>query len=101
VQSALATAATDREIIAMIFVVVNNLGHWGMISGLATGSEYLLWFAGLMLLGELVTLWFIRVYNFTVREYAPRLLYILTLFYVGGHIFNNTACFARMDGVTR
>ena len=76
----------DREIIAMIFVVVNNLGHWGMILGLDTGSEYLLWFAGLMLLGDLVKLWFIRVYNFTVREYAPRVLYILTLFYVGGYV---------------
>jgi hypothetical protein len=76
----------DREIIAMIFVVVNNVGHWGMLLGLATGSEYLLWFAGLMLLGDLVKLWFIRMHDFTVRDYAPRILYILTLVYVGGYM---------------
>jgi len=75
----------DREIIAMIFVVVNNLGHWGMVLGLAAGSERLLVFAGLMLLGDLVKLWFIRVHNFTVRDFSPRVLYALTLFYVGGY----------------
>jgi hypothetical protein len=75
----------DREIIAMVFVVVNNLGHWGMVLGLAGGSERLLLFAGLMLLGDLVKLWFIRVYNFTVREFSPRVLYALTLFYVGSY----------------
>ena len=75
----------DREIIAMIFVVVNNLGHWGMLLGLATGCDYLLWFAGLMLLGDLVKVGFIRIHNFTVRDYAPQILYILTLFYVGGY----------------
>ena len=75
----------DREIVAMIFVVVNNLGHWGMVLGLAAGSERLLMFAGLMLLGDLVKLWFIRVNSFTVREFSPRVLYALTLFYVGGY----------------
>ncbi len=75
----------DREIIAMVFVVVNNLGHWGMVLGLAAGSERLLLFAGLMLVGDLVKLWFIRVHHFTVREFSPRVLYALTLFYVGGY----------------
>jgi hypothetical protein len=75
----------DREIIAMIFVVVNNLGHWGMVLGLAAASERLLLFAGLMLLGDLVKLWFIRVHSFTVRDFSPRVLYALTLFYVGGY----------------
>jgi hypothetical protein len=75
----------DREIVAMIFVIINNAGHWGMVLGLAAGSEQLLPFAALMLLGDLVKLWFIRAHNFTVREFAPRVLYILTLFYVGGY----------------
>jgi hypothetical protein len=76
----------NREIIAMIFVVVNNLGHWGMVLGLAAASERLLWFAGLMLLGDLVKLWFIRIHNFTVRDFSPRVLYVLTLFYVSGYV---------------
>jgi len=75
----------DREIIAMIFVVLNNLGHWGMVLGLAAASEWLLWFAGFMLLGDLVKLLFIRVNQFTVRDFSPRILYALTLFYVGGY----------------
>ncbi len=75
----------DREIIAMIFVILNNMGHWGMALGLAAASERLLLFAGLMLVGDLVKLWFIRVHNFTVRDFSPRILYALTLFYVGGY----------------
>ncbi len=76
----------DREIIAMFFVVVNNLGHWGMVLGLAAASERLLLFAGLMLVGDLVKIWFIRTHNFTVRDFSPRVLYALTLFYVGGYM---------------
>jgi hypothetical protein len=75
----------DREIVAMIFVLINNLGHWGMVLGAAAGSNYLLLFAALMLLGDLVKLWFIRAHNFTVREFAPRVLLGLTLFYVIGY----------------
>ena len=75
----------DREVVAMIFVVINNLGHWGMVLGLASGSERLLLFASLMLLGDLVKLWFIRAHQFTVRDFSPRILYGLTLFYVGGY----------------
>ena len=75
----------DREIIAMIFVVLNNLGHWGMVLGLAAASEHLLWFASFMLLGDLVKLLFIRVNHFTARDFSPRILYALTLFYVGGY----------------
>jgi len=75
----------DREIIAMIFVMFNNLGHLGMVLGLAAGFERLLLFGGLMLLGDLVKLWFIRAHNFTVRDFAPRILVALTLFYVVGY----------------
>ena len=75
----------DREIIAMIFVVLNNLGHWGMVLGLAAGSEWLLWFASFMLLGDLVKLLFIRVNRFTVRDFTPRILYALTVFHLGGY----------------
>ncbi len=76
----------DREIIAMIFVVLNNMGHWGMVLGLTVASERLLLFSGLMLVGDLVKLWFIRVHNFTVRDFSPRVVYALTLFYVGGYV---------------
>lgn len=78
----------DREIVAMGFVVLNNLGHWGMVLGLTavgTNSSVVWLFAGLMLLGDLVKIWFIKVTNFTVRDYPQRTLYLLTMVYVVGY----------------
>lgn len=78
----------DREIVAMGFVILNNLGHWGMVlalaSGYAVGNRVWL-FAGYMILGDLVKIWFINVTNFTVRDFPQRTLYILTLVYVVGY----------------
>lgn len=79
----------DREIIAMGFVVLNNLGHWGMVLALAAARDLgsAVWlFAGLMLLGDLVKLWFIKATNFTVRDFPQRTLYILTSVYVVGYL---------------
>ena len=76
----------DKEIVAMVFVVINNLGHWGMILGILGASAALLpWFAGLMLLGDLVKVVFIRVHKFTVREYGQRVLVGLTAVYITGY----------------
>ena len=47
----------EREIVAMIFVILNNLGHWGMVVALAAepGPGWMLTaFAALMLVGDLV-----------------------------------------------
>lgn len=79
---------TDRELIAMGFVVLNNLGHWGMVLALAAAPDLgnAVWlFAGLMLLGDLVKIWFIKANNFTVRDFPQRTLYILTGMYVVGY----------------
>ena len=78
----------DREIIAMGFVVLNNLGHWGMVLVLASADDVsrAIWlFAGLMLLGDLVKIWFIKAENFTVRDFPQRTLYILTGVYIVGY----------------
>lgn len=78
----------DREIIAMGFVILNNLGHWGMVLALAATTDLgrAVWlFAGLMLLGDLVKIWFIKANKFTVRDFPQRTLYILTGVYVGGY----------------
>lgn len=80
----------EREIVAMIFVIVNNLGHWGMLLALASevGPGRLLFgFAGLMLLGDLVKLGFLMGHpEFTVRDTPRSALYGLTLFYVVGYV---------------
>lgn len=78
----------EREIVAMLFVILNNLGHWGMVVALASeqgpGSR-LVAFAALMLVGDLVKLVFLKVHDFQVRDTPRAVLYRLTLFYVVGY----------------
>lgn len=79
----------EREIVAMAFVVLNNLGHWGMVVALATepGPGGLLpAFAALMLLGDLVKLVFLRAHDFSVRDTPLVALYGLTGVYVVGYL---------------
>ena len=61
----------EREIIAMGFVVFNNLAHLALLTSLVTtaGPDQLLTaFALLMLSGELVKIRFLRSTGFTVRN---------------------------------
>jgi hypothetical protein len=79
----------EREIVAMVFVILNNLGHWGIVVALATrpGPGALLpIFAGLMLLGDAVKLVFLRVHDFAVRDTPPAVLFGLTSVYVVGYL---------------
>lgn len=79
----------EREIIAMVFVLINNLAHWGMVIALmkppGPGARLTI-FAALMLAGDLVKLVFLAVTDFTVRDTPRSVLYGLTLFYVVGYI---------------
>jgi hypothetical protein len=76
----------NREIISMIFVFLNNLGHWGMVVALTTAiSVPLVLFVGLMLLGDLVKIAFIHHHGFTVRQYSSMMLYGLTAIYILGY----------------
>lgn len=78
----------EKEIIAMIFIIVNNLAHWGIIYSLGTQVNhlfYLLMFFVFMLAGDLVKLIFIKTTNFSVRDVPKSVLYGLTLFYIVGY----------------
>ena len=78
----------EREIVAMVFVLLNNLGHWGMVVALSFApgpGRLLLAFAGLMLLGDLVKLVFLKVHDFSVRDTPKAMLYGLTSAYVVGY----------------
>ncbi|MBI5959152.1 MAG: hypothetical protein HY866_10480 [Chloroflexi bacterium] len=78
----------EREIVAMAFVIVNNLGHWGMVIALASGQDLgaaVTVFCGLMLVGDIVKLVFLRVHKFSVRDVPRPVLVGLTLFYVVGY----------------
>lgn len=88
----LAGAVSDRvqqrEIIAMGFVLLNNLGHWGMTYTLATvpgPGSLLSVFALLMLVGDLVKLVFLRLETFSVRDLPRSVLFGLTAFYIAGY----------------
>ena len=79
----------EREILAMVFVVLNNLGHWGMVFAMASkpGPGALLTaFAALMLAGDVVKLVFLRVHDFSVRDTPRAVLYGLTSAYVVGYL---------------
>jgi len=83
--SALFDRLQDRELVAMAFVVINNLGHWGMVVAMAVAPGpgwRLSAFCGLMLLGDLVKLVFIKVHNYRVRDLPQGVLYWLTGAYV-------------------
>ncbi|MAT41001.1 MAG: hypothetical protein CL609_01580 [Anaerolineaceae bacterium] len=78
----------EKEIIAMVFIIVNNLAHWGIVYSLFTQvnhSLYLLLFFVFMLVGDLVKIIFIKTTNFTVRDLPKSALYGLTIFYIIGY----------------
>jgi hypothetical protein len=79
----------NREILAMGFIILNNLGHWGMTYTLMTDpgpGPLLAVFAALMLLGDLVKFLFLRLHAYTVRDLPRSVLYGLTAVYAIGYI---------------
>lgn len=80
----------EREIIAMVFVIVNNLGHWSMVLLLtrvyadSTESAFLI-FGALMLLADLIKLRLLITTRFTVRDVPFSIMVGLTLFFVVGY----------------
>jgi hypothetical protein len=72
----------------MVFVILNNLGHWGMLAALlilpGVGLMLVL-FSSMMLLGDVIKLVFIRVHRFSVPGVPRPLLYALTAVYIVGY----------------
>ena len=80
---------SEREIIAMIFVILNNLGHWGLLVALLSEPKpttALLSFSLLMLAGDLIKLTFIKRHKFEVRDTPRAVLYGLTGLYIAGYM---------------
>ncbi|MCD4686660.1 MAG: hypothetical protein K8S97_12060 [Anaerolineae bacterium] len=79
----------EREIIALVFTLINNAGHWGMVIAQASVEDVgltLMVFAALMLAGDLVKLLFFTVHtDFVVRDTTRRVLYILTSIWAAGY----------------
>lgn len=79
----------EHEIIAMIFVIFNNLGHIGILTALSSTSFYpnlLTGFWMLMLLGEIIKLFFLKIHQFSVRNTSPIIMYGLTSVYLLGYL---------------
>ncbi len=79
----------QREIIAMIFILINNLAHWGMVYALLTSpgpDNLLLIFTALMILGDLVKIFWLYVSGYTQGGYPQSVLYGLTSTFVIGYI---------------
>jgi hypothetical protein len=77
-----------REIVSMVFVVFNNLGHWGMLVALAFipgPGTFLVYFSALMLVGDLVKLASFKIDNFTQSGVSSATLNGLTSFYLIGY----------------
>ncbi|MDD2353359.1 MAG: hypothetical protein PHX56_07390 [Atribacterota bacterium] len=77
----------NKEIISMFFVILNNIGHWGMFLSLLrdTGWFYLPYFALLMMLGDLVKILFLKQTGYTERNILPSLFIYATLVFVIGY----------------
>lgn len=78
----------EKEIIAFSFVLLNNLFHWGIVFALLNGAErsfHFFTFLGLMLVGDLIKLIFLKTTNFQVRDIPKTVLYGLTGFYIIGY----------------
>jgi hypothetical protein len=78
----------DREIVAMIFVLFNNLAHWGMVASLLLLQEanpYLVPFCALMAVGDMVKTIFLKAHSFQVRDVPQFILFGLTAIYLLGY----------------
>lgn len=78
----------DREIVAMVFVLFNNLAHWGIVASLLLLREanpYLVPFCALMAVGDMVKTIFIKAHSFQVRDIPQFILFGLTAIYLLGY----------------
>lgn len=83
---AIADRIMEREITAMVFVVFNNAAHLGLIWALLAvrdAQQAVIVFAGLMLVGELVKIGFLRTTGYTVRSHGTSLVVAIVSAYAG------------------
>ncbi len=78
----------ERELVAMGFVIINNIGHWGMVIALMftpPPDGGLMIFAGMMMFGDIIKLWYLFTSGYAPRLIPRSLLYFLTSCYVIGY----------------
>jgi hypothetical protein len=78
----------DREIVAMVFVLFNNLAHWGIVTSilfLRDANPYLVPFCAVMAVGDMVKTIFLKAHSFQVRDIPQFILFGLTALYLAGY----------------
>lgn len=78
----------DREIVAMIFVLFNNLAHLGIVASLLflqQANPYLVPFCAIMAVGDMVKTIFLKAHSFQVRDIPQFILFGLTAVYLFGY----------------
>lgn len=86
---AIADRYIEREGVAMAFVLLNAAGHWCMTVAVARDPDvggYLVAFAALMVVGDLVKLAWLRISGYRVRGMSPAIPVVLTGAYVAGYV---------------
>jgi hypothetical protein len=79
----------EREIVAMVFVIFNNLAHWGIVASLVylpNANPYLFPFCALMAFGDMVKTIFLKAHSFQVRNIPQFMLFGLTAAYIIGYL---------------
>ena len=84
----------NKEIFAMIFVLFNNLAHWGVViamtnmANMANLTINLILFYSLMLTGDLVKIIFLKTSGFKIDGVPQYALYGLTGVFIAGYLTN-------------
>ncbi|MFC2026267.1 hypothetical protein ACFLUC_03635 [Chloroflexota bacterium] len=77
-----------REVGSMVFIIFNDLGHWGMLITLVfipIPGAFLVSFSVLMLVGDLIKIVSIKLEDFSLAGVSSNVLYCLTSFYIFGY----------------
>ena len=77
----------NREIVSMIFVLFNNLGHWGMFLALLRNSGWSILpiYAFFMMLGDLTKVIFLKQQHYSEKNISPSIFIKLTLIFAIGY----------------
>ena len=77
----------NKEIISMIFVLFNNLGHWGMFLALTRNAGWAILpiFSFLMMMGDLIKVIFLKQQHYTEKNIPSNIFIKLTIIFAVGY----------------
>ena len=79
----------QKEIGAMVFILLNNMGHWSLLLAIASGfsiSSLIIVFSALMLSGDLTKLTFFATSDFTIRNTTKTMVLAVISLFASGYL---------------